>query len=95
MPQEGQEVVALFEQKAAVTEFNKYNVKVPDDDLPEGLIWGIKKSDSAWFLDLPLQTKSPEENVVFWSEIPEEAKPEKETLPEGPQEALERVNTTL
>lgn len=75
-PEENQKVIAIHNGESYATEFARYNVRVEQEELPEGLIYAIRKSKDCWFMDIKIQ-KEQIENVdsieVLWCVYPEEA----------------------
>lgn len=82
-PEENQKVVALHGGNAYATEFTKFNERVPEGELPDGIIYAHRKSKRCWFMDIPVEKENlPEIDKidVLWCNFPEEAEKKSENV---------------
>jgi len=77
IPEENKKIIAVHNGKAYVTEYIRMNEKVPENELPEGILQAIRKSENRWFADVPLSKEDYlsgeyKNMVVHFIDFPEE-----------------------
>lgn len=77
IPEKNKKIVAVHEGQAYVTEYIQLNERVPEEELPDGILQAIRKTDKMWFADIPLTRQEFKDNLmnektVYFADFPEE-----------------------